>query len=86
MSDESFEFNFWREVLEVGCCSQSQPVSAVPCKSIDPYDVVGSGITPNNLYMTPADMVSLPNFSSSPDLPIHSSIKLFEMTARNLRL
>lgn len=74
MSDESFEFSFWRQVqlaLEVGFCSQAQHVSAVLCKNIGPYDAVGSGISPNELYTIPAGTVSLPNLSFSPDLPIH---------------
>lgn len=85
MSDESFEFNFWRQVelaFEVCFCSQAQHVSAVLCKNISPYDAVGSDITPNELYIIPAEALSLPNFSFSPDLPILSNINLFEMIAK----
>lgn len=67
-------------------CSQAQRVSAVLCKNIGPYDALGSGITPDELYTIPAETVSLPNLSSSPDLPIHSYIKLSEMIAKNNRV
>lgn len=89
MSDESFEFNFWRQVqlaLEVGFCSQAQHVSAVLCRNIGPYDAIGSGIAPNKLYIISAEAISLPNLSFSPDLPIPSNKKLSEMIAEHIRL
>lgn len=64
-------------------CSQAQHVSAVLCKNISSYDAVGSGISPNELYTIPAEVVSLPNLSFSPDLPIHSTVKLSEVIAKN---